>query len=507
MCPRSCAKPSETSIAALAIPRKCRPRATRGSGVCRRLAAAALPGRANAYAAPPKQPDTQIPSAGRAPSRRRAFFFGTSPRIVTQMLSGPRVVSPPTSSTPKRRARVKNPFAKPASHRSSAVGSASASVAQRGVAPIAAMSERFTASALWPSLRASAPARKCRPSMSRSVETASSMPAAGRSSAASSPTPSTALRAGRAKYLRIRSNSESKRSDGLPDARDFLRAQLDRQFLEHAVDELVAVGAAEALAQLDRLVEHHLEGRLRPLRQLVGGDQQDDPLHRRERRQAAVQVRRDLAFQELDFPGNRDQQFLGEAAVAALPALQALRLRERVAALHSPGVERLQRELARAAPRRAARGFQRHFSVSSRRRRAISMATRTASAPLSLRSSACASVSVVRMPLATGRPVSSATSMRPRADSLATISKWKVSPRTTAPIAASASKRPDWSTHCTASGSRSAPATATNSASTPAFFSSARADSSSALQISSLKRECTTPMRGVLIAVLVRRSR
>ncbi len=44
MWPRSCAKPSETSIAALAMPRSRSPSSTRGSGWCRRRAAAALPG-------------------------------------------------------------------------------------------------------------------------------------------------------------------------------------------------------------------------------------------------------------------------------------------------------------------------------------------------------------------------------------------------------------------------------------------------------------------------------
>ena len=34
------------------------------------------------------------------------------------------------------------------------------------------------------------------------------------------------------------------------------------ELVEHAVDVLVAVGAAEALAELDRLVDHHLERRL-----------------------------------------------------------------------------------------------------------------------------------------------------------------------------------------------------------------------------------------------------
>src|SRR5439155_497732 len=53
-----------------------------------------------------------------------------------------------------------------------------------------------------------------------------------------------------------------------------------------------------------------------------------------------------------------------------------------------------------------------------------STATRTASAPLARRAIACGSSWVVRMPLAIGRPKSSATAIRPRADSFATTSKW-----------------------------------------------------------------------------------
>ena len=66
-------------------------------------------------------------------------------------------------------------------------------------APQAARSLRFTARHLWPSRRGSTVERKCRPSISRSVDTASCMPGAGASSAQSSPTPSGLRRTGRLK--------------------------------------------------------------------------------------------------------------------------------------------------------------------------------------------------------------------------------------------------------------------------------------------------------------------
>src|SRR5690606_3886940 len=103
---------------------------------------------------------------------------------------------------------------------------------------------------------------------------------------------------------------------------------------------------------------------------------------------------------------------LGERLVGALEALVALHLLEHVAARKLPGVERLQRHFARLAARA--------LHLSSARCRAISSATRTASAPLSSRARACASSFVVRMPLPTGRPYCRATSMTPRADSLHT---------------------------------------------------------------------------------------
>ena len=68
-----------------------------------------------------------------------------------------------------------------------------------GSAPQAAMSLRFTASALWPSRSGSTVDKKCRPSTSMSQLMQICMPDATSSSAASSPTPSAARRGVRVK--------------------------------------------------------------------------------------------------------------------------------------------------------------------------------------------------------------------------------------------------------------------------------------------------------------------
>ena len=65
-----------------------------------------------------------------------------------------------------RRSRARTPRATPGRR----PGSAPASSAQRGGAPIAARSDRLTASVLWPSASGSTSARKCRPSTSMSTE-------------------------------------------------------------------------------------------------------------------------------------------------------------------------------------------------------------------------------------------------------------------------------------------------------------------------------------------------
>ncbi len=73
----------------------------------------------------------------------------------------------------------KKPRANAVSQASSASGSAIDSVAQRGVAPIAARSDRFTASDLWPMPAGLSCGEKWRPSSSMSDDTASCMPGVG----------------------------------------------------------------------------------------------------------------------------------------------------------------------------------------------------------------------------------------------------------------------------------------------------------------------------------------
>ena len=77
-----------------------------------------------------------------------------------EMLSGPRVVSPPINGQAARAANPNRPSAKPCSQAASAVGSASASVKPTGRAPMAARSDRLTASALWPMAAGSVPSKK-----------------------------------------------------------------------------------------------------------------------------------------------------------------------------------------------------------------------------------------------------------------------------------------------------------------------------------------------------------
>ena len=92
--------------------------------------------------------DIAIRSPARAPERASAAPRGTSPNNWTVTLSAPWVRSPPTSATPLGAANSCQPSAKASSQDSSARGKVRASSAQRGVAPMAARSLRFTAKAL-----------------------------------------------------------------------------------------------------------------------------------------------------------------------------------------------------------------------------------------------------------------------------------------------------------------------------------------------------------------------
>ena len=206
--PRSPTSPSLTSTAALAMPRSACPRATRGCGSSMRSRAAAnasagserLPRKTSSAArASPKLPLAHRSSPARAPERSKAWPCGTSPNTAIEMTSGPRVVSPPTSSHSCASASSSKPREKAESQASSTPGMDKDKVKASGCAPQAARSLRFTASDLWPRRAGSTVDRKWRPSTSMSVETASCMPARGASSAQSSPLPSGLRCAGRRK--------------------------------------------------------------------------------------------------------------------------------------------------------------------------------------------------------------------------------------------------------------------------------------------------------------------
>ncbi len=140
-------------------------------------------------------------------------------------------------------------------------------------------------------------------------------------------------------------------------------------------------------------------------------------------------MRRDLRGQGLVFRNHAVQQLPEEFRVVTPQALLVAR-----AFLDQPGalagkpplVDSLQCQLARTMAQALGRIVLLGVAhASAFNRCAISMATSAASAPLTfMRTSACSSVSVVRMALATGTPVRNCTSPTPRADSLETTSKW-----------------------------------------------------------------------------------
>src|SRR5437762_1183581 len=112
----------------------------------------------------------------------------------------------------------------------------------------------------------------------------------------------------------------------------------------------MALGAAEAFAELDGLVDHHLERRLRMRDELVGADVEDRALDRREPGEVAVQIRDDEPLQLDRAVAHTGEQPLDEAPVALVETLEAARLLHRIGARDLPSIKRLQRELAGMAP-------------------------------------------------------------------------------------------------------------------------------------------------------------
>src|SRR4051794_32176917 len=136
---------------------------------------------------------------------------------------------------------------------------------------------------------------------------------------------------------------------------------------------------------------------------------------------------------------------------------------------------------------------------SPRSTRAVCSAAMVASQPLSsaepgspARSRACCSSFVVRTPLPTGLPASSATRVSPAVTASQTYSKCGVPPRMTTPRATTASCRS--ASACATTGSSTAPGTRTTAgSSTPEARAAARDRSSSASVISACHVVATMP--------------
>src|SRR3546814_6376470 len=65
------------------------------------------------------------------------------------------------------------------------------------------------------------------------------------------------------------------------------------EFVEHAIDELVAVLGAEHLGEIDRLIDGNLPWHVRAMLQFIGGEQQDCMFDRIDLRDRAIEMRRD----------------------------------------------------------------------------------------------------------------------------------------------------------------------------------------------------------------------
>src|SRR5690606_38355557 len=120
------------------------------------------------------------------------------------------------------------------------------------------------------------------------------MPAGAGNMAQSSPTPSMPAGAGRAKKRAIRSNSEAKRvsSTARGGCLHLGGAHVGSQFIEHAVDELEATGAAERFGQSDRFIDGHLVRHFDVGHEFVAADKQDAVRYRRQFVQRPVDVGR-----------------------------------------------------------------------------------------------------------------------------------------------------------------------------------------------------------------------
>src|SRR3990167_2206518 len=259
----------------------------------------------------------------------------------------------------------------------------------------------------------------------------------------------------------------------------FIGTQLGGQLVEDAVDELVAIGGAKDLRQLDAFVDHHAVRHVDTMTQLVGRQAQDRQLNWvqlfqrtvEETGEGVIQLGLVLRNTVEDFPKvsaiNADKIIVD----AELGFNFVYRLTGQV-----PLIQGLHGQTARFAAR-SGLAFGRlfvglggmieiavktHLASSCASRLTISRADSAASAPLlpalvPERSMACSMESTVSTPKATGTPNSMETWARPLVHSPATYSKCGVPPRITAPRAMIASNSLRWAIFCATRGISKAP--------------------------------------------------
>src|ERR1017187_4969911 len=209
--------------------------------------------------------------------------------------------------------------------------------------------------------------------------------------------------------------------------RNFRRPQDGAHFVEHAVDELVAVGTAVGFGQFYGLVDHHAVRRLGMPFHLAGAEQKDAALDGGNRVPGPVDVGRQRVAQGRDIGKGFRQQRRVEINVGLVETGHRFRLDSDgrfVLTADQVLVDALDDKLPGATPGiKGPSPCLAHFTTFNRL--AISTAAWAASMPFwSMRSRAWSSFSVVSTALAIGMPVASCTSMMPRADSPATIWKW-----------------------------------------------------------------------------------
>src|SRR6185312_10963312 len=205
-------------------------------------------------------------------------------------------------------------------------------------------------------------------------------------------------------------------------------AQLAGQLVQHTVDVAVAVVGAEALGDLDRLVDDHAVRHVGAVLQLIRGEAQRGALDGVDLGHFAIKVGAQGGIQRVDVFFDAVQQVLEVVEVGHFHVLLVAELldhRVHVAAGKLPRVQRLQRTATgtRAGGEIDALGPSVHHSRPYRL--TISSAAIAASAPLlpalvPARSIACSMLSVVSTPNATGTPESSAALARPLTHSPAT---------------------------------------------------------------------------------------